>query len=137
MPVHAAAGIIFHHCKNEHMQRMFLPLSARIGRPSADIESAFVTNPDTCQVISLGVRSDPFDGTGGFDVPIFADIEVFVLKKRRTFSLSIVKQRYDNTMTTCRTTTDYTGLRRNNKTECASQGTCSTSTISLTCAGVY
>ena len=55
---------------------MFLPLGARVLRVSLAVESALIADADAFTVEALCVRSDFLYPTGGFDVPVFADIEV-------------------------------------------------------------
>ncbi len=76
MPAYPATRIIPQQSKNQHPQRMFLPLGTRILRPSFTVKSALVTNADTFTIETFRMRSDFLYRPGRLDIPVLPDIEM-------------------------------------------------------------
>lgn len=65
----AATGIVAQQREDEYIHRMNLPFSAGVGRTSVAVEAALIANTDTIQVVSLGVRTYPFNLPRRLDAP--------------------------------------------------------------------
>ena len=76
MPAEAAAGIIAQQQHDEHPQRVFLKISAGIGRMPPLIQPALVTNADTVSVMAFGMRPGTFQRPERLYITVPADIIV-------------------------------------------------------------
>ena len=76
MSADAATGIVAQQREDEYIHRMNLPFSAGVGRTSVAVEAALIANTDTIQVVSLGVRTYPFNLPRRLDAPVLTDVEM-------------------------------------------------------------
>ena len=76
MSADAATGIVAQQREDEHIHRMNLPFSAGVGRTSVAVEAALIANTDTIQVVSLGVRTYPFNLPRRLDAPVLTDVKM-------------------------------------------------------------
>ena len=90
MSADAETGIVAQQREDEYIHRMNLPFSAGVGRTSVAVEAALIANTDTIQVVSLGVRTYPFNLPRRLDAPVLTDVEMIPtpLKPRRRWHTS-------------------------------------------------
>ena len=69
-------GIILQQQQHKHMQGVLLEKGACIGRATALVKTAFVTDPDALVVPTAGMGTGQGQGTEGLDVTVLADIKM-------------------------------------------------------------
>ena len=69
-------GIILQQQQHKHMQGVLLEKGACIGRATALVKTAFVTDPDALVVPTAGMGTRQGQGTQGLDVIVLADIKM-------------------------------------------------------------
>ena len=69
-------GIILQQQQHKHTQGVPLERGACIGRATALVKTAFVTDPDALVVPTAGMGTGQGQGTEGLDVTVLADIKM-------------------------------------------------------------
>ena len=76
MSCHTGFGIIFLQPLQQLVKRILLLRCAGIGRPSADVQTSFVTDADAVLVVACGVCPYGVEGTPGMNRPVAGDVVV-------------------------------------------------------------
>ena len=76
VPHHPCSGVIFLQPVEEFLQGLLLLGRPCIGRPTANIQSAFVADTDGTAIVPLGMGTLRVEGTAGMHHPVARDVVV-------------------------------------------------------------